>query len=218
MRYVLLLCCSCLVFGQGTDPKPKADDYDVHAQVKNLAVGAEFMVHSYSRGEQMFIAPDYLVVEVALYPPKGETFEIHNAEFTLRINGKKQVLQPEAPGMVVQEMKHPEWSLASPTGQVGAGSGNTGVTMGGPRANPNPFPGSQPPGTGLPPRVEIPRDNPSGITKEPVKPDELLMQTALVEGPRHTPTSGFLYFPYKGKTNAIKTLELVYQDVDLKLR
>ena len=43
-------------------------------------------------------------------------------------------------------------------------------------------------------------------------------RTALEEGPHHTATSGFLYFPYRGKTNAIKTLELVYGDVVLKLR
>jgi hypothetical protein len=209
MRYVLLLCSCGLVFGQGTDPKPKADDYDVHVQAKNLAVGAEFMVHSYSRGEQMFIAPDYLVVEVAFYPPKGETFELHNADFALQINGKKQILKPEAPAMVVQEMKHPDWSRAEPNVYGGASSGNTGVMLGGPPV---------PPGTAPAPRVQIPRDNPSGVTKEPVHPDDLLMQTALVEGPHHAPVSGFIYFPYKGKTNAIKTLELVYQDVVLKLR
>jgi hypothetical protein len=66
--------------------------------------------------------------------------------------------------------------------------------------------------------VEIPRDNPSGIEKEKVNPDELLLQTALIEGLHHTPTSGFLYFPFRGKMSSIKTLELLYRDVVLKLR
>jgi hypothetical protein len=220
MRYLLLIGAAGLLFGQGTDPKKTAEDYEVHAQAKNAAVGAEFMVHGYSRGEQMFIAPDFLVVEVALYPPKGETFEIHNSDFTLRINGKKDVLHAEAPNQVVAEEKHPEWNQPPGvmTTQGTAGEGNHGVILGGPPANPNNFPGSQQPGTGLPPRVEIPRDNPSGIEKQPMNAGELLMETALVEGTHHSPISGFIYFPYRGKMNAIKTLELLYQDTALKLK
>lgn len=48
MRYLLLFCCASLVFGQGTEPKPKAEDYEVHAQAQKLAIGVEFNVHSYS--------------------------------------------------------------------------------------------------------------------------------------------------------------------------
>jgi hypothetical protein len=219
MRYLLLLCCAGLVFGQGAEPKLKAEDYEVHAQAKTAAVGAEFTVHSYSRGEQMFIAKDYLVVEVAIFPPKGATLDIHNTDFSLRINGKKPLLDAQAPAAVVADIEHPEWK--QPGGvitQAGAGVGNAGVTIGGPPVNPNPFPGSQPPGTPTYPPVEIPRDNPSGVTKEPVNPDELLLETALVEGPHHAAFSGFLYFPFRGKISSIKTLELLYQDAVLKLR
>jgi hypothetical protein len=218
MRYLLLFCCAGLVFGQGTEPKPKAEDYEVHAQAKKLALGAEFDVHSYSRGEQMFIAKDYLVVEVAIFPPTGETFEIRRLDFSLRINGK-ELLGASEPASVVTDMQHPE--RKPPTGpitEVGAGVGNIGVTMGGPPVNRNPFPGSQPPGSQRPPPVEIPRDNPSGVKKEPVNADELLLQTALVEGPHHSAVSGFLYFPFRGKMSSIKTLELLYQDAVLKLR
>jgi len=219
MRYVLLLCCGGLAFGQGTEPKPKAEDYEVHAQAKNAAVGAEFTVHSYSRGEQMFIAKDYLVVEVAIFPPKGTTLDIHNSDFSLRINGKKPLLDAQAPARVVADMQHPEYKQRGGViTEAGAGIGNTGVTIGGPPLNPNPFPGSQPPGTSTYPPVEIPRDNPSGVTKEPMNPTELLLETALLEGPHHAAFSGFLYFPFRGKAGSIKTLELLYQDAVLKLR
>src|SRR5271165_5536763 len=108
MRYLLPVCCAGLLFGQGTEPKPKAEDYEIHAQVRNLGIGAEYMVHSYSRGEQMYLAKDYLVVEVALYPPKGQAFTVQNGDFALRMN-KKQPVQAEAPATVVAEMQHPEW-------------------------------------------------------------------------------------------------------------
>jgi hypothetical protein len=97
-----------------------------------------------------------------------------------------------------------------------------GASIGGPPVNRNPFPGSQPPGsqpTRTYPPVEIPpQDNPTGIEKPKVNPAELLMQTALVQGAHHAPTSGFLFFPFRGKISSIKTLELLYHETVLKLR
>ena len=225
MRYLLLLCVSGLIFGQGTETKPKVEAYEVHAQAKNAAIGAEYMVHSYSRGEQMFIAKDFLIVEVALFPPKGTTVTVQLSDFALRINGKKETLVAAAPQAVVAYMQHPEWNppRQGPRAEAGAGAGNVGVMVGGPPVNPNPYPGSQmPPQNRIPnptyPPVDIPKENPGGVKIEPVDPSELLLQTAIEEGPHRWPTSGFLFFPYRGKTTAIKSLELLYQDAVLKLR
>src|SRR5450755_1453759 len=105
MRYWMLLCLPGLVLGQGTEPKRKPDDYDVHAQARGAVVGAEFMVHSFSRGEQSYVAQDYLVVEVALFPPKGETLAVQNGNFQLSINGRKQLLQPQPVTMVAADLQ-----------------------------------------------------------------------------------------------------------------
>jgi hypothetical protein len=216
MRYLLLLCCAGLLFGQGSDPKPAADAYDVSAHTKDLTIGAAFMVHSYSLGEQMYVVPDYLVVEVAIYPPKGGTFEVHDSDFTLRINGRKEALLATPPTEVVALEKHSEWNPAGPGAAAGACAGSHCVNLGAPPTA-GPYPGQPVPGTGLPPRVEIPRDN-AGVEKQPVHPDELLVETSLVEGTHHTAISGFLFFPYRGRMSAIKTLELLYGDAILKLR
>ena len=40
----------------GTPPKPSAQDYPVHANVGGLSIGAEYLVHSFSSGRDMFIA------------------------------------------------------------------------------------------------------------------------------------------------------------------
>lgn len=219
MRTPWLLCFAGLLFGQGTEPKQKAEDYEVHAQAQNAAVGAEFMMHSFSRGEQAYLVQDYLVVEVALFPPKGAAITVQNIDFGLRINGRKQLLNPAATSMVAASLQHPEWEQPGGVRPSVAGrSGNVGMMMGGPPYNPTPFPGSNPPGTQMPPRVPIPQDNPTGMEKEHVNAGELMIQTALVEGEHHSAFSGFLYFPYRGKINAIKTLELVYQDAALKLK
>jgi len=218
MRYLLLICCcSSLVFG-GTDTKPKVEDYEVHGRAGNLGVGAEFTVHSFGRGEQMFIAQDYLVVEVALFPPKATNFEVHDGDFALRINGGKELLAASDVNLVIEDMQHPEFKPQTlPHAEVGGGVNGVGVTLGGPPMN-RPFPGSTIPAPQPPPRVDIPKDDPSGVKTGPVDPYQLLKETALEEGQHHAPASGFLYFHFRGNVKSIKTLELVYQDTALKLR
>jgi hypothetical protein len=218
MRYLLLICCCLsLVFG-GTETKPKVEDYEVRGQAGNLAIGAEYTVHSYGRGEQMFIAKDYLVVEVALFPPKGATFEVGLGDFALRINGKTELLA-SAPNFVVADMHHPEFQTA-PWAQASGGVDGHDVIIGGPPQD-HPFPGSTVPTSPQPqprPPLEIPKDNPSGVKAEPVDPYKLLMETALEGGQHHAPVSGFLYFHSRGNLKSIKTLELVYQGAALKLQ
>jgi hypothetical protein len=124
MRYLLLLCSIVLLFG-GTETKPKVEDYEVHARTKNIAIGAEYTVHSFSRGEQMFIANDYLVVEVALFPPKETAFEVLRGDFSLRIN-KREPLDAAEPKLVVAQMEHPEWQPERP-GLHAEGAAGLGV-------------------------------------------------------------------------------------------
>jgi hypothetical protein len=56
------------------------------------------------------------------------------------------------------------------------------------------------------------------VEREPVKPEELLAETALPEGEHGGAVSGFLYFAYKGKAGTIKSLELLYSEAVVKLR
>ena len=212
VRFPLFLCCASLTLAQGgTDPKPKVEDYGVHAQSKDIAIGAEFMIHSFSGQGQTYLAKDFLVVEVALYPPKGRSVNVNEGAFALRINGKKQALVPVASSMVAASLQHPEWH---PGPEVDVGLGDTGVVLG--RPAPTQVPGGQP--APRMPRVPPP-DNPGGIEPEHrVTAHELVVQTALPEGPHKGPVSGFLFFPYQGKTTSIKSLELLYEDVVLKLR
>ena len=86
------------LFGQGTTPKPKASDYPVHARIGGADLGVEYMVRSFGE-DQMLLANDYLIVEVAVYPDQLTVFETDARRFTLRINGKKvhKVALPEGP-------------------------------------------------------------------------------------------------------------------------
>jgi hypothetical protein len=116
-------------------------------------------------------------------------------------------------------MKHPEFRPQQPHSEEAAGVNDHTVIFGAPPINTNPFPGSPIPRTPpVYPPVDITKDNPSGVTKEPVDPYTLLLETTLEEGQHHAAISGFLYFPFRGKTKSIRTVELLYQEVVLKLQ
>ena len=227
MRWLLFLCGASLAFAQsGTEPKPKAEDYDVHAKSGEVAIGAELMIHSFSGQGQTYITKDFLVVEVAVYPPqikndknplekKYGNVDVSPGAFTLRINGKKQALFPVTPATVATTLQNPEWQ-SGPRLEAGGGMGNTGVILG--RPVPQQVPGGQ-----QPPQRRVPgappQDDQSGVTPEPrVTAPELVVQTGLPEGHFRGPVSGFIYFPYRGRTTSIKTLDLLYEDAVLKLR
>jgi hypothetical protein len=176
-------------------------------------MGAEYMVHSFSEGEQMFLAEGYLVAEVAFFPPKGKSVEVEGGKFALRVNGKK--LAPQNPAMVAAAMKHRE--LRRQRGPLGGiGLGNIGIGSGGPRTQ-SPFPGGPEQG-----RLPTPPRAPDGDSNTPhkIEPDaeEILLKTALPEGSHQGPVSGFVYFPWTGKASGIKSLDLIYDDVTMKLK
>ena len=67
------------------------------------------MVHSFSRGETMYIARDFLTVELALYSPKEQAdkapLEINYGDFQLTVNGKKIALTPMNPYAVANRAR-----------------------------------------------------------------------------------------------------------------
>jgi hypothetical protein len=213
VRYPAWICFATLAFAQGTDPKPKAEDYEVHAKLKQLEIGAEYMVYSFSGHGQTFLATDHLVVEVALFPPKGETVMASAAGFSLRVDGK--VLRPSTPQMVAAAMQRTEWR--QPHGvQATAGMGNADVILGGPPRQTPPYGGTT--RTPAPPRAPEP-GNRSGLPPpEKVRADELVVEVALPQGEFSRPVSGFVYFPFQGKASKIRSVELIYEDTTLKLK
>jgi len=207
MRYraaLLLPAFAATLAQSGTPPKDSAQDYPVHATLEKLSIGAEYLVHSFSSGREMFIAKYYLVVEVALFPAKNQTLHVNASHFTLRVNGRKQVLSPAAPEFVAAALKDPEWN-GGPRAVAALGP----IILGQPTPNAR-FPGDPNARTGPPP-PQPPTDNPSGQDQEPpVKADELAVEAALPEGEHRGPASGFLYFPYRGNVSHIRSLELVF--------
>jgi hypothetical protein len=192
-----------LVAQSGTTPKNSEAEYPAHARLEKVGIGAEYLVHSFSSGRDMFIAKDYLVVEVALFPAKGEGVMANAGQFSLRLNGRKQTLAQQNPEMVAASLKYPDQDRGfHPTAGLGP------IVLGQPQPQER-FPGDPNARTGNPPGV--PTDDSTGQEKQkPVTAEELVVQAAFPEGEHHTPSSGFLYFPYRGKVRHIQSLELIF--------
>ncbi|HPQ15661.1 MAG TPA: hypothetical protein PLP04_10545, partial [Bryobacteraceae bacterium] len=167
LRLVVCIAVFCAAdWAQGgTEPKAAAADYPVHATAGGVAIGAEYLVHSFSSGGQSFFVPDYLVVEVAVFPPKGREIQLSAGQFTLRINGKKDVIFPQPAGFVAASLKYPDWE--SPRGvEGGIGLGGADIILGR-RPVGQRFPGdpreSQ---RRKPPVAQAPSQVPGGVEKQ----------------------------------------------------
>ncbi|HLM97798.1 MAG TPA: hypothetical protein VK335_00860 [Bryobacteraceae bacterium] len=203
-----LLCASCL-YGE-TEHKDKATDYPIHAMAGKVAIGADYLIHSIPAGDQTFLAKDFLVVEVALFPAMAQPVSIDGNTFTLRLNGAKLPLASIPPGFVAASLKYPDWEQ-HPTAVASGGVGNAGVTIGPPTVAR--FPGD--PNASHPlPRGPTAEERNGVERSQPDSADEVIARTALLEGQTDHPISGFLYFPYKGKIKSLKSIELIYQSKD----
>ena len=205
----LAFCGLALAQSHGTQPKPKPSDYPARAQAGDVTIAAEYLVHTVPTGKQSVIVPDYLVVEVAAYPPKATRLEIASGMFTLRVNGKKE-LEADSPGIAAASVKYPDWER-HPNLEVGAGP----VILG--RNDPiGRFPGDNRDPRGQRPQVpQTDTGNPGGVEREqPQSGSDAVVETAFPDGPAAGPVSGYLFFRFRGKTKSIKSLELIYRRGD----
>jgi hypothetical protein len=168
---------------------------------------AEFCGHSIPHNGTTYFTDRHLVIEVEILPDKGSPLRLASGDFQLRVNGRKELLPSESPGMVAAGLKYSDWN--TPT-QLQAQAGP--VILGAPRQEPR-FPGDN--RTGVPNRVP----QTETIEKAPVKTDaEAVIDAALPEGPTLGPTKGLVYFPYRGKMKSIKSVEILWGERTLKLR
>lgn len=216
---ILLLLAVGLCRAQGTESKRSASEFPVHAALSDADAAADFMVRLISYGRESFVTDNFLVVEVAIFPHAGKVYDVHANQFSLRVSGKKEALLAQTTGMVIASVKYPDWETQ--TGGIGE-IGGGGVSVGQP-APVERFPGDPRarrmprPGTGQ-------DDSEAQAMKEPrLSPSEVITRSAIPEGPRKTPVSGYVFFPWRGNPAKLKSVELTINDeksgpVTLRLR
>ena len=182
------------VEAKGLPPRAAPADYQAQAQAGTVTVAAEFKGHSVPTFEGPLSTEDYVVIETGLFGPPGARINLSIDDFALRINGKKTPLPSQPYGLVVGSLKDPEWVPPEPA----ASKSKTGLSAGGQgEAGPPPAP------------VKIP----IGLQRAMA---QRVQRAALPQGDRSLPQAGLIFFQYRGKTQGIREIELIYAGPDGK--
>jgi hypothetical protein len=175
---------------KGVPPRAAPDDYQAHAAAGKVTVAAEFLGHAVPIPDgPMYNTEDYVAVEAAVFGPAGARLKISSDDFSLRIYAKKAKPVPSEPfGAVFKSLKDPEWEDANaPKKDAGA---STSINGGGKQSEP-PAPVHMP----IPLRHAM---------------EQRVEKVALPEGDRALPQAGLIFFPFRGKTEKIHSMELIY--------
>jgi hypothetical protein len=175
---------------KGMPPRAAPADYQVQAQAGAVTVAAEFTGHSVPTLQGALSTEDYVVVETGLFGAPGARIKLSSGDFALRINGKKTPLPSQPYGLVVGSVKDPEFEPAGPS----ASKSKTNLSSSGK--------GDQ--GDNTPP---APVPIPIGVQRAMA---QRVQKAALPEGDRTLPVAGLIFFQYRGKTQGIHSIELIY--------
>jgi hypothetical protein len=210
MRRALGLLAAALA-AQNVEPRKSPQDYPAQAVLAEAGFGAEYLVRSVSGHGRTFFLPDYLVVEVGVFPARGREVELSLGHFRLHVGGKKkrQTLAAVGPQFVAASLKYPDWERRRNL-EVGAGTGDGGVILGRPPVVER-FPGDPSGRRRLPQPPRAPESEQGVETAPAARADEVVVAGGLPEGATGRAVAGYLYFPYKGKTKDLRPVELEYQ-------
>jgi hypothetical protein len=163
-------------------------EYQAQAKAGEVTVAAEFMGHSVPTPEATFTNDDFVVVEVGLFGPPQARTTLSIGDFSLRINGKKTALPSQPYELAFKSLKDPEWEPPSKPESKSKTSFGTG---GGGDAGSTPVPVHMP--------IELRRAM-----------EQKVQRASILEGDRALPQAGLLFFEFKGKTQNIRSIELIY--------
>jgi len=172
-------------------PRATPADYQVQSQAGTVTVGAEFKGHSLPTLQGTLSTEEYVVIETGLFGSPGARIKLSSGDFALRINGKKTPLPSQPYGLVVGSVKDPEWEPPAPA----ASKSKTSLGGGGK--------GEQSDANAPPAPIQIP----IGVLRAMA---QRVQKASLPEGDRNLPVAGLIFFPYRGKTQSIRSIELIY--------
>jgi hypothetical protein len=172
---------------KGMPPRAAPGDYQAHAAAGAVTVAAEFLGHAVPRMEGPLSTEDYVVVETALFGAAGAQLKVSIEDFSLRINGKKTPLPSQSYVLVNKSLKDPSWVPPEPAEPKSKSSFGTGGQ--GDNAPPAP--------------VHVPFELRRAMALH-------LQKSALPVGEHALPEAGLIFFQYRGKSESIRSIELIY--------
>jgi len=171
-------------------PRAGPADYQGHAQAGDVTIAGEFWAHAVPTPDVQLTTEDYVVVEVGVFGPADKRLKLSYADFSLRINGKKNPARAEAYTLVLKSVKDPNYD-APELAQSKSGGGTSISTNG---------KGGSDSGSTLPPVVHIPLPLERAIALR-------VQKAALPEDEHVLPQAGLIFFPHRGK---VQSVELIY--------
>lgn len=177
--------------GQGLAPRAAPTDYQVQGKAGTVTIAAEFTGHNVPTQDLTLTTEDFVAVEVGLYGATGARLQISPDDFSLRINGKKNILPSQSYVVVYSSLRDPTWE--SPEAAKAKDTSKTSIGGGG---------GGQE-SSNLPPIIHIPIELQRTWEQHAQK-------AALPLGDRLLPQAGLLFFQYRGKEKGIHSIELMY--------
>jgi hypothetical protein len=172
---------------EGIPPRATPGDYLSHTQAGTLTLAAEFTGHSVPTPEGPLTTENFVAVEAALFGPPQTRIKLSCEDFSLRINGKKTPLPSQPYGLVVSSLKDPEMEPPASANKSKTSIGSSG----------------QVDSSSTPAPVHIPIEVRRAW-------EQRVQKASLPQGERALPQAGLLFFPYRGKTEKIEALELIY--------
>jgi hypothetical protein len=172
---------------KGMPPRAAPTDYQAHEKAGAITIAAEFMGHSVPTPDAIYNSEEYVVVEVGVFGPPQARATLSNGDFSLRINGKKNPEPSQPFELVSRSLKDPEWG---PTKSQQKSKTSLGAGGGGDEES-TPTPPKMPP--------ELKRTM-----------EQRVQRTGMLQGDRPLPQAGLFFFEYRGKTQNIKSVELIY--------
>ncbi len=172
---------------KGLPPRATPGDYQAHGQAGTITIGAEFKGHSVPTPDAVYSDEDYVVVEVGLFGPPETRLKLSHDDFSLRIDGKKTVLTGLPYAAIFRSLKDPEWVPEGGSASKSKSSVSTGDKS----------------SDGPPPPAHMPIELERAM-------DQRVQKSALAEGERVLPEAGLIFFEHRGKTEKIRSIELIY--------
>ncbi len=170
----------------GVPPRATPADYQAHAQAGAITIAAEFTGHSVATPQAIFSTEDYVVVEVAFFGAPDARLLLSIGDFSLRVNGRKMPAPAQPYGLLFSSLKDPDWEPPATESKSKTSLGSSG-NQGAPPPSPPKMP------------IELKRVMQQRVQK-----------ASLAEGERALPEAGLIYFPYRGKADSIRMVELIY--------
>lgn len=182
-----------LIISTGVAPRGAPTEYQGKAQAGTVTIAADFVGHAVPTPESTFTTEQYVVVEAALFAKPDERVTLSPDHFSLKINGKKALLQSVPYGVIFDSLKSPDWEEAQAAAKVEKSKTSIGSGGGG--------------GGG----ADDPKPAPPKMSLEVARAMQQKVQKAsLPQGDRPLPVAGLLFFPYGGNVKKINSIELIY--------